>query len=252
MNKQKGFLRITKGSIGETTFVKTRDGFRAQEKLEVSAGRFKTDPAFARVRENASEFGRAGTTGKVIRNAISSILKGSSDKRVVSRLVQRVMDVIKEDHTSPRGQGNIIDGPTPKMIGFDFNANSLLGVVLQKKVTSTINRVTGELTVNFPAIVPVLDLKAPAGSTHYQLVSAGSEMDFEQLKDTTDIKESAYLPWDSTATLATTQVCTVTPNSTHPLFLVFGIKFSQLEGGNQYPILNGSSNVLTILDVNKP
>ena len=123
MNKQKGFLRITKGSIGETTFVKTRDGFRAQEKLEVSPGRFKNDPAFARVRENASEFGRAGETGRVIRHAISSIIQGSSDKRVISRLLQRIMVVINADHTSPRGHGNIIDGPTEKMIGFDFNEN---------------------------------------------------------------------------------------------------------------------------------
>ena len=75
MNKQKGFLRISKGSIGETTFEKTRDGYRAEEKLEGSAGRCKPDPACASIRENPSEFGRPGPTGKVTRNAITSILK---------------------------------------------------------------------------------------------------------------------------------------------------------------------------------
>ena len=42
--------------MGKTTFVKSRDGFRAQEKVIVPAGRFQNAPSFARGRENASEF----------------------------------------------------------------------------------------------------------------------------------------------------------------------------------------------------
>lgn len=51
--------------MGETTFMKQKNGNnrRPQNKLVISPDRFKTDPKFARVRENASEFTRAARCG---------------------------------------------------------------------------------------------------------------------------------------------------------------------------------------------
>jgi hypothetical protein len=42
---------------------------------------------------------------------------------------------------------------------------------------------------------------------------------------------------------------TVTPASTHPLFLAFGIEFYQEVNGNRYALRNGAFNALAIVGV---
>ena len=237
--------------MGKTTFVKSRDGFRAQEKVIVPAGRFQNAPSFARVRENASEFGGAGTSGKVIREAINSLLPGIADPRMVSRLLQRVSKVIKSDTVSPRGKGNVVDGNTLLLKDFEFNVNTKLKSVFRPKFTTDINRVTGQLTLNVPVHTPNLDLAVPKDCTHYQFISAGVEINFEHQSSKEDIHVSAYLPVGLTATTALAIVHTVTPNSTEPLFLVFGVRFFLQDRGIMYPLLDASSNGLKIADVSK-
>ena len=63
MARQKGILKI-KGTIGDITFYKTKDGYLVKEKSAVEGNRIASDPAFQRTRENNSEFGRAGKAGK--------------------------------------------------------------------------------------------------------------------------------------------------------------------------------------------
>ena len=251
MIEQQGFLRLVKGSLGKTTFVKSKDGYRAQEKMVVSTGRFKNDPKFARVRENAADFGHAATDGKVLRKALNSLLESSTDSKLPSRLVKRILQIIKADHNSVRGQGNIIDGPTELLEGFEFNAESSFSQVFKPAVISTINRVTGELTVHMDAFVPIRALLAPKGATHFQFVTAGCEIDFAQQKFVTDAKQTAPLPLDINPTNVISVVHTVTANSTLPLVLVVGVRFTIQQGSKSYPLSQSDSNPLTILKVNK-
>ena len=62
MAKQKGIIKLT-GKIGDLSFYKSKDGYLAREKGGVDGERIKNDPAFARTRENGSEFGLAATAG---------------------------------------------------------------------------------------------------------------------------------------------------------------------------------------------
>jgi hypothetical protein len=87
MAKQKGIIKL-KGTIGDITFYKSKDGYIAREKGGVDAKRIANDPAFQRTRENGSEFGRAGKAGKTLRMALRTLLLNSSDSRMVSRLTQ--------------------------------------------------------------------------------------------------------------------------------------------------------------------
>lgn len=109
MARQKSIIKLD-GTIGDITFYKSKDGYLAREKGGVPADRIKNDPAFQRTRENGSEFGRAGKSGKVLRNSIRALLQNSSDSRMVSRLTQQMVKVIQMDETNPRGQRNVIDG----------------------------------------------------------------------------------------------------------------------------------------------
>ena len=84
MARQKGIMKL-EGTIGDVSFYKTSDGYLAREKGGVDADRIKNDPAFARTRENITEFGKAGRAGRVLRTAFRLLLQNAADKKVTSR-----------------------------------------------------------------------------------------------------------------------------------------------------------------------
>ena len=248
MAKQKGIIK-PEGTIGDITFYKSPDGFLAKGKGGIPANRIANDPAFQRTRENGSEFGRAGKAGKVLRNAIRGLLQNSSDRLLVSRLTTEMVKVIQEDITNPRGLRNVIDGEAELLEGFDFNIKGKLGTCLLVPFVKVIDRPAGVLTAKIPAFIPSNMIAAPGGTTHYKIVSAGAEIDFENETFVVDSKESAILPWDNVATVELDLPNVVTPVSTHPLFLVVGISFYQDVNGQKYPLKNGAYNALSIVKV---
>ena len=249
MAKQKGIIKLD-GTIGGITFYKTtEDGYLAREKGGVSADKIANDPAFQRTRENGEEFGRAGKAGKLLRNSIRAMLQNASDSRMVGRLTQKMVEVIQEDLTNPRGQRNVIDGEAELLEGFEFNISGKLGTTLYAPFTGIIDRVAGTLTANIPAFVPINMLAAPGGSTHFKIVSAGAEVDFENETFVMNNQATAVLPWDATATAVINLVNAVTANSTHPLFLALGIEFYQQVNGQMYPLKNGAYNALALVKV---
>lgn len=248
MAKQKGIIKLD-GTIGGITFYKSQDGYLAREKGGVSGERIATDPNFQRTRENGEEFGRAGKAGKLLRTSIRALLQNSADSRMVSRLTQKMVEVVQADTTNPRGLRNVIDGEAELLEGFEFNISGKLGTTLYAPFTATIDRVAGSLTVSIPSFVPSNMIAAPGGTTHFKVVTAGSEIDFENETFVMDSEASSILPWDATATTALTLTNSVTANSTHPLFLALGIEFYQEVNGQMYPLKNGAFNPLALVRV---
>ena len=248
MARQKGIIKL-KGTIGDITFYKTQDGHLAREKGGIDASRIKNDPAFQRTRENGSEFGRAGTAGKILRTALRTLLLNSADGRMVSRLTQQMVKVIQADVTSLRGLRNVIDGEAELLSGFEFNIRGKLGTSLFAPFVGAIDRVTGEITIDLAEFIPANMIAAPSGSTHYKIISAGAEIDFEAETFVEAHSETAILPWDGVATVAISHVNAVTPNSTKPLFLALGLEFYQEVNGQMYALKNGAYNPLALVQV---
>lgn len=248
MAQQKGIIPL-KGTIGNINFYKSRDGYLAREKTSIDADRIANDPAFARTRENGAEFGRAGVAGKVLRTALRSLLLNTSDSRMLSRLTGAMMKVIKADVTSERGLRNVIDGEALLLEGFEFNANSKLGTSLFAAYTVTVNRATGLLVINIPSFIPANLIAAPSGATHFRIVSAGAEIDFENQSYVVETGTSGELLWNATATAVINLQHQVTANSNKPLFLVLGIEFSQEVNGTMYSLKNGAFNALALVKV---
>lgn len=249
MAKQKGIIKL-RGTVGDITFYKTKDGHLAREKGGVDGNRIANDPAFKRTRENGSEFGRAGKSGKVLRAAFRGVLLKSADPRMTSRLTQQMVKVIQADATSVRGERNVIDGEAELLQGFEFNNRAALGGILFAPFVTSIDRVTGELSVNIASFIPSNMVMAPSGTTHYKIVSAGAEIDFTNETFVVDTSESVPLPWTMVPSVVLTQTNTVPANSTHPLFLVVGIEFYQEVNGMMYPLNNGAFNGFSIVKVN--
>jgi len=248
MARQKGIIKL-KGTIGDITFYKTQDGHLAREKGGIDASRIKNDPAFQRTRENGSEFGRAGNAGKILRTALRGLLLNSADGRMVSRLTQQMVKVIQADVTSVRGLRNVIDGEAELLAGFEFNIRGKLGTSLFAPFVAGIDRVSGDITVDLDSFVPINMIAAPSGTTHYKIISAGAEIDFENETFVEAHSQSDILPWDAVDTVPINQVNTVTPASTKPLFLALGIEFYQEVNGQMYPLKNGAYNPLALVKV---
>lgn len=248
MAKQTGILPV-KGTLGNLTFYKSKDGYLVREKGGLDAKRIASDPAFQRTRENNAEFGKAGKATKLLRNALRSFSQNASDSKVGSRLTKEMMRVIKADGVNPRGQRNVIDGEAELLQDFDFNVQGKLSTTLYAPYTAAINRVTGALSVEVPAFVPENMLAAPAGVTHFKFNLAGTEIDFEGNKFVVETQSTPELPWDNVVTNAISLSASVTANSTHPLFLVFGVEFYQEVNGSMYPLKNGAFNSLCLVKV---
>jgi len=247
MAKQKGLIKID-GTLGDITFYQTRDGYLVREKGNLNAQRILSDPAFIRTRENNAEFGRAGTAGKILRNAFRAQVQGASDGRMVSRLTTEMFRVIRADETSDRGKRNVIDGEAELLEGFDFNASAKLGTTLYAPYTATIDRSTGVCTITLPPFLAASLIAAPGGTTHFKLVSAAASIDFEAQSFVQDSSETGALPLSAETTL-TTLTNTLAAASTHPLFLVLGILFYQEVNGTLYPLKNGAYNALSLIKV---
>ena len=248
MAKQNGIIKL-KGTIGDITFYKTKDGHLAREKGGVDANRIANDPAFQRTRENGSEFGRAGKAGKMLRVALRQVLINSADGRMVSRLTQAMTKVIQADATNPRGLRNVIDGEAELLTGFEFNIGGKLGTTLFAPFEATIDRVSGNIGLTLAPFVPTTMIAAPAGTTHFKIISAGAAIDFEAEKFEVTTSETAVLPWDSTLTAPISQDNSVSANSTNPLFLALGVEFYQEVNGQMYPLKNGAHNPLSLVQV---
>ena len=251
MAKQTGIIKL-KGTIGGISFYKTTDGHLAREKGGVDASRIANDPAFARTRENGSEFGRAGKGGKLLRNAIRILLQNASDKRVTSRLTKDLLAIIKTDTTNARGLRTLTDGDMDLLLGFEFNLNGKLGTTLFAPYTNAFNRETGDANLNLAAFSPTLRIAAPTGTTHFKMVMAAAELDFANETFVFENDETAILPYTAADTAAIALSASLTAASTVDVIQVLGIEFYQQVNGQMYALKNGSYNALSVVIVDTP
>ena len=248
MARQKGIIKL-KGTIGDISFYKTQDGHLAREKGGVDASRIANDPAFIRTRENGAEFGASAGSGKLLRDAFRNLMMSASDGRVTSRLTKVMSDVKNADLTSARGNRTVGVGiltPDGKALlkGFNFNKLAILGGVLFKPYA--VAPATGEITI--ANLVPVNNIAAPAGATHFSLTSAFANVDFVGGLYDVQLSNVVNLPIDGTSTNVVLTPVAV-PAGAGVNFYLLMIEFFQEINGIQYSLKNGAYNALSIVDV---
>ena len=245
MGKQTGLIQL-EGSVGNVTFYKGPDGAIAKIKAGPSKSKLQTSPTFEKLRQQNSEFGRAGLASRLFKKVFRTMIKGNSDNRVSRRLHKKMVEVIQADLINPRGKRNVVDGEAELLKGFEFNKDKSLDAAFAVEFTSAIDRVTGEMKVHINSFIPANDVLAPAGTTHYRIFIGSASIDFEKEEFVTDFKSTDDLPWDKVATAAIDLVTTVTPNSTHPLFLLMGIQYCDIVNGSKTLSNLGSLSVVMV------
>lgn len=243
-----GIIKI-EGTVEDLTFYKSNGKNFVRKKGGVSGERIKNDPNYVRTRENNAEFGHSGTSAKLLRMAMGSLVFKAKDGRLSNRLLQTMSRAKNMDLTSARGQRQVgigimtLEGKQ-LLKGFDFNARAPLNGVLFAPYA--LDTATG--VVEITDFIAAEQLQFPEGATHVTLQSAVLAIDF-----VTEVSQLTYsnvtnLP----IVLAPTNV-TLTPTSVPPttglqLFLLT-ISFYQEVNAVQYSLRNEEYNVLNVLEV---
>ena len=248
MARQKGIIKL-KGKIGDISFYKTQDGHLAREKGGVDASRIANDAAFVRTRENGAEFGSSASSGKVLRDALRTMLMTASDNRVTSRLTKLMTDIKNLDAISARGLrtvGTAIALPTAKALlkGFNFNSKAILGGVLYKPYA--VNTATGVITIN--GLVPINDIAFPSGSTHVSMKGAWAKIDFATGVYDVQFSNTVNLPIDGILTNAILTPALAPVGAGTDVYLLL-VEFLQEVNAVQYSLKNGAFNALSIVEV---
>lgn len=248
MAKLKSIIKI-EGTLDDLTFYKGKKGYLVRTKGGVSKERIESDPAFARTRENGSEFGHAATSGKMLRRAILNLLTDAKDGLVTSRLTQTMSRVKNADTTSPRGKRQVAIGLSnplgrADLKGFNFNENAILSSVLLADFS--LNTTSGEIVIsNF---MPIQNLHKPEGATHVSFTSGFLNLDFSTGdKDLQLSPVNNMIIDNSTSNITLTPVAVPVGTGNELFFLK--IAFFQEINAIQYPLNNGAYNALQLIEV---
>jgi hypothetical protein len=160
-----------------------------------------------------------------------------------------MVKVIHADTTSLRGERNVVQGDLTLLMGFDFNSDARLSATFLAQFDTDLNRATGNLTVYIPDFIPGNLINAPGGATHFKLVSAGVEIDFRNKTYIVGTNASPELVIGPQLEAGITLANAITPASTLPLFLGFGIEFYQQVNGVYYPMKNGAHNSVALVGI---
>ncbi|TYB76988.1 hypothetical protein [Bizionia myxarmorum] len=248
MAKLKSLIKI-EGTLDDLTFYKGKDGFLVRTKGGVSANRIKNDPAFARTRENGSEFGHSATSGKILRRAILNLIADAKDVRVTSRLTQTMSLVKNTDVTSVRGQRKVAIGLATaegkaSLKNFDFNNNAQMSTVLLSDYS--LDTLTGEITIT--DLISNHDLGKPSGSTHVSFIAGFLNLDFTTGDKDLQLSPTVNLPIDGTTTTVSLLPPAVPAGTGNQLFFL-KVSFFQEVNGIQYALNNGAYNALELIEV---
>ncbi|MDJ0367319.1 hypothetical protein QMK33_19395 [Hymenobacter sp. H14-R3] len=244
MASQTGILGL-QGTVGGLVFAK--DGSVRQKPASNKAA-FTSSASLARTRENASEFGRAASGGKLIRDSLRALIAAASDRRMVSRLTQKVRAVIAMDTVNGRGTRLVQGDNVASLLGFNFNLGAGIGqnVFFQYTVAGS----GANVTLHIPSLAPISDIAPPQGATHFELLFGASLMNFATgtYTQATVAAPLGVLALNS-ATISNRDVVAAfpaAPTVDEVVVGVLGINFYQQLNGQYYPLNNNSTNPLAI------
>jgi hypothetical protein len=245
MAKQGGLLGIT-GTIGGMTLDK--NGVVRQARTSNKAT-FESADSMARVRENASEFGRAALAGKLFRQALRKQIQGAADKLMVSRLTKAMRTLVGLDATNPRGKRQVLKTHVSELVGFDFNDGAPLTAVFFADYTVVLAAATVTLTIT--GLVPDVDMAAPTGATHYDLEMGVSVVNFEtgtlRVVPVTGIPAAAVLDTAPVPPITLTAALGAALAPNEVLTVVLGVNFYQQINGLLYALKNEGTNPLGVV-----
>ena len=248
MGKLAGIIKL-EGTLDGLTFYKSQDGYMVRTKGGVSKSRIMNDPAYARTRENLSEFGQNAKAGKLIRDSVGIMLNKAKDPKLSSRMLQLMNTIKNFDSSSVRGKRTVQQGlgtteGKQMLKGFDFNVRASLASVLH--ASYTLDTDTG--TIELDNFITEEQLSKPNSATHVSLRSAFINLDLE-----TGLFDKSYSPISNLVIdqnpTAVTLIPLQVPAGSGLQFYLLLIEFFQEVNGVQYSLKSGNFNALNLIEI---
>ena len=171
MGRQVGLIKV-KGNIGGVSFYKSNGEDLARVANGPSKDKIQNDDNFIRTRENNSEFGGSATIAKSLRLALATSVQTMSDNRLTSRLTALFKDILSRS-TGTRGQRPITVSANRTLLeNLEFNNKLSFASVFNAPFTFANNAPRTQGTITIAAFAPQTFIHAPAGATHFRLISA--------------------------------------------------------------------------------
>ena len=249
MAKLKSIIKI-EGTIGDMTFYKQKDGeYVVKAKGGVSKARIAKDPAFARTRENGSEFGIVANAGKKFRLGASAFINNARDPKLNNRLVAALTKVKNLDADSRRGERQVSMGlktaeGQAMLKGFDFNSKAHFGSIL--RCPFSLDSSTKSFSI--ADFVPATMLLCPERATHVSFKTGVLLLNFETGMHTMEYSNVENLALNMKS-VDVDLAPTALPVGEGFVFWFVLIEFFQEINSLQYPLNNEVYNVLNLLEV---
>ncbi len=252
MAQQDGIIKL-KGKVGDLSFFKNKEGYQARSSAGIDGDRVKNDPSYQRTRENNTEFAEVAAASKKIRDVLRSIILFTHDAKMATRLNSRVFKMMKADTVSLRGERKVQAPSFGILSGFNFNEAAPLANTLLVTPTGSIDRATGRVEVNIPALLPESHLAKPKGATHYGLTLGAALLSLDEAVETSllEMSTSGYLSLKTVSGAAMLSAM-LPAAAVSPIILLLGIGFYQEVNGGFYPMNNGGYNALAAFLVDLP
>ena len=255
MAKQKGIVKL-KGSLGDLSLYKSRDGYLAREKGGIDTEMIKNSSRFQRTRENNAEFKEAVRAVNLIQRAFWEILSGVNVQEYRNRLMQEMLKIVSKDSVNVRGKRKVYNEHVESLQGFEFNGHSgfnklFTAPYLLELLEFDINEWYVNYYTTF-AFVPADTILAPAGATHYRIMSAGGQIDFENDSYMIRTKPDLELPLNNDfASFHEAYQIDYEANANLPVFLMLRPVFYQEMNNRLYELKGNSYNAASLVFVKK-
>jgi hypothetical protein len=201
---------------------------------------------FENTRRNNKEFGRASSTGKLLRDAIPVITKYCSYPDLNIDLVKTLKKVIKTDTAHGWGERLVSGGNVQLLEDFQWNQNVPLESAINTECAGLIDPVSGKMQVIIASFNPKEAINAPANATHYQLTAAGLAIHPEQKTKKAEIVTGPLSSLKGSAVKSLTLDIALDAAGFSFLMLGLAITFFETVNGKKRPMEGGSFQVLKV------
>ena len=201
--------------------------------------------------QNANEFKEVVSAGALIRQPIKGILKEVKSKTHHNRLVKTMRAALTTDSVSLRGERTLQNADLSDLKGYNFNESALLDSCLLAPHISNFDAVAATNTIAIDAFVPVESLKAPAGATHFKIITAASEINFIEATNETSIEETEMTPIDENVFSGINHVHALRGKTDKKVLSFIAVKYYQYLNGEYNIMKNNEFNAMSIVDVNE-
>jgi hypothetical protein len=248
MAKQIGVVNLS-GTIGDTTYIRTKNGFFARLKTKGISERVRTSPRYRKLRAHMSEFTAAARAGKLLRDHLFDFVGKCRDINIANRLTGVMLAAVKLDKTNPLGQRNVLDGEVSLLEGFEFTGTANLSATLEVEPAGAINRETGEVSVQLVALNPYDVMKWPLTATHYRVSMAAAAINFESGAVEKQILDGPHQPLLNLENEALLLSVSLPEALTDPILLLLKLEFFEDVNGSKNVIMDNSFSSCSVIKV---